>query len=334
MRKRLLSLCFLMPLLGHTATPSKLTYGEYSKAIERLGAVCVAKGVPAFNGLCMSQRYSESISTALTVALATHGFESFLAQCGLSAPQGWAAAKNGAFNIADVKTFYGEMAPQTEALDVYSRYTNECKSGSENEAELTKDVQWFVHMAAKYSDEGRAQAAQAEREQRLRQSLAEKAQWETDPWFVGAFSGGVALDNGALKWSLKCAMGEACDLTVSSPGAPPQTLPMRVPIRREIAIPNNNLRATRETVRERPELYQDAREGSMLEPLRGLLNSDARFHRCVDIGAESDLALCALTTDPRASTSLVLLWGTMKGACGDSPFCAYYYQVLGREKGG
>lgn len=331
MRKRLLSLCFLLPLVGHSATPSKLNYGEYSNEIDRLGAVCVAKNMPKFNGLCMSQSYGDASSTALTVSLAVHRFESFLVRCGLSAPQGWTAAKNGAFKIADVKMFYQEMAPQTEALDIYSRYFIECKSTTENEAVLTKDLQWFAHMTAKHSDEGREQAAQAEKEERRQQNLAEKAQWETDPWFVGTFSGSFVLDSGTGHWSLKCAMGEECVLAMNSPGSPPQTLPMRVPIRREIAIPNNNLRGTRETVRERPDLYQDPREGPMLVPLRGLLSSQASFQRCVDIATESDMALCSLTTDPRAKKSLLLLWGTMKSSCGDSPFCAYYYQVLERE---
>ena len=331
MRKRLLALSVLLPLAGHGAAPAKLGYAAYSQEMDRLAAACETTNQSTFNGMCMSRPFGDATRTALNVAQELHRFEAFLVRCELPEPNGWAVAKTGAFKIADVQAFYGEMAPQTEAREVYSRYSNDCKSASENQAEANRRLQWLAQMTGKHTVEGREKAAQADRQARLQRSLAEKAQWETDPWFVGAYSGSFPLEKGTGSWALRCAMGEACVLTMTNPGAAAQTIPMRVPIRRETAIPNNNLMGTREAVRQRPELYQDPQEGPLLVPLRSLLASQARFERCVDIGDEADLALCSLTTDPRAAKSLVLLLGTMKGSCGDSPFCAYFYQVMTRE---
>ena len=149
---------------------------------------------------------------------------------------GWAAEKTGAFKIADVQTFYGEVAPQTEARELCSRYSNECKGAPENQAEVTRRFQCLAQMTGKHSVEGGEKAAQAERQTRLQRSLAEKAQWETDPWFVGAYSGSFPLEKGTGSWALRCAMGEECLLTMTNPGATAQTIPMRVPERRWAAI--------------------------------------------------------------------------------------------------
>lgn len=333
MRRLLLALCFLLPFSTYSAAPVKLNYREYSSELQRLAAECVAKNMPHFNGMCLSQKYDELTRTELSVSLEAHRFELYLGRCEHSDFPNWKAAQNYAFKIAKVKMFYEEMAPQSVALDIYSRYSNDCKTTAENDIEVGKRLQWFVEMAAKYSDEAKEKAVKTQREKRSQQSLAEMTLRESDPWFAGKFSGALPLENGTGSWSLKCVMGEECALIMNSPNSPPQTIPMRVPIRREIVIPNNNLRGTREKVHERPELYEDKREGPMLVPLRNLLASQVSFERCVDIAANVDIALCSLTTDPQASKSLVLLLGTMKGSCGNSPFCAYYYQILGREKG-
>lgn len=331
MRILLLALCFLFPASTYSAAAAKLSFGEYSSEVKRLAAECLAKNLSHLSGLCISQKYDELTATALSVALALHRFNLYLGRCEHSDVPNWKATQNRTFNIAQVKTFYEEMASQTEALDIYSRYANICSTLAENDIEVAKRLRWFADMAARHSDDAKARAVQAQMEHRKLQSLAEVGLRELDPWFVGKFSGYFPSKNGTGRWSLKCAMGEECLLTMSAPNSLPQSIPMRVPIRREVIIPNNNLGGAREAVRERPELYEDKTEGPMLVPLRDLLSSRSTFERCVDIATGGDVSLCSLTTDPRASKSLVLLIGTMKGSCGNSPFCAYYFQVLIRE---
>lgn len=326
-----LGLLFSFPV--RSDVPAKLDQKEYNSELQKMAAACAARNMPHLNGLCLSQKPDGAARTAITVALEMHRFELYLKRCEHSAAPDGKALQNQVFKIADVRMFYEEMALQREALDFYSRNANNCKTNADNDVEVTRRLQWFGYMVGKYSEEAKEQAAAVQREKRRQQSLIEMPLRETDPWFVGRFSAPFPVDGGTGNWSLKCVLGEECVLTIHKPNTAPQTVPMRVPIRREIVIPNNNLQLTRDRVRERPELYEDKREGPMLMELRDLLASEARFERCVNIAADGDIAVCSLTTDPRAAKSLVLLLGTMKGSCGNSPFCAYYYQMLGREKG-
>jgi hypothetical protein len=89
------------------------------------------------------------------------------------------------------------------------------------------------------------------------------------------------------------------------PDAPEAMIPMKLPVQRERKIPNNNLNGTRQVVREKPELYEDKKEGPLLEPLREILGAQTKFEQCVDIAAEVDMSLCSLSTDPKAAESLV-----------------------------
>jgi len=332
MRTLLLALVLFLPFSAYSAVPAKLTYKEYSSEVQKMAAECAAKSMPHFSGMCVTEKYGGSTATALTVSSEVHRFERYLERCENSHLFNGQAAQNYAFKIAKVKMFYEEMAIQTDALELNSRYSNDCKTVADNDAEIARRLRWFADMSAKYSDEATERAVQAQKDKQRQQSLAEIGLRETDPWFEGKFSGPFFVSSGAGKWSLKCTVGEACALTMTYPNSQPQTIQTRVPIRRETVIPNNNLRGTREVVRERPELYEDKLDGPMLVPLRDLLTSQAGFEHCVDIAFDADMALCSLTTDPRATNSLVMLVGTMKGSCGRSPFCAYYYQILVREK--
>ena len=163
------------------------------------------------------------------------------------------------------------------------------------------------------------------------QTPAENAAVETDPWFVGEFGGAMTLDPDGGRWSLKCDVGKPCALSIQQPAKPVQIISTKVAVRGEAVIPNNNLNGTRQAVRQQPALYEDKRYGGMLVSLRNLLDSQARFERCVEIAVGAEVSLCSISSDPRATSSIVLVIGTMNGQCGTGPFCAYYYQVLLRK---
>ena len=316
MRNLLLLLCIWLPVTTLSATPERLTDSEYRVAIEKLNSACAAKSKPSFVGFCLSQKHDELSKPAITAALVAHRFALFLGRCEHSGVVQMDAVLDQAFKIEKAKAFYDEMTPQREALAAHARSGNDCKASHVNDLEIGKRLQWLANAAGKQSGAVSPEASN---------------------WFVGEFVGEMRQGTVIDHWSLKCRLGEKCALAIKQgarPDAPDTMLPMKLPVQRETEIPNNNLNGTRQAVREKPELYQDKTEGPLLEPLLKILDSQAKFEQCVDIAAEVDMSLCSLSTDPKATESSVLIFGTMKGRCGSSPFCAYYYQILRRQKGG
>jgi hypothetical protein len=154
------------------------------------------------------------------------------------------------------------------------------------------------------------------------------------PWYVGEFHGSKSQDGKILpQMSVSCERDKPCAVYTKQAGASPKTTEILInkpPIKLGIDIPNNNLEITRRAVSDRPALYQDSNFGPLLTPLRSVLESQAKFAECVDLDDTEAFLLCSLSTDPKAIKSVMLLAITMNGACGNLPFCAYYFVPLER----
>ena len=157
-----------------------------------------------------------------------------------------------------------------------------------------------------------------------------------EPWFVGEFRGKKAETAADLQMSVICASNEACVVLATRLGGQPAPagIPIKAPPKSlDTAIPNNNWETTRDAAASKPAWYEHASFGPILAPLRSLLQSPARFAKCVDLDGTAYLALCSLSTDPEGTRSVVLLLSTMNGSCGSIPFCAYYFLPLERVSG-
>jgi hypothetical protein len=152
------------------------------------------------------------------------------------------------------------------------------------------------------------------------------------PWYAGEFHTSKQQDKTQPQMSVLCKLDEACAVYSNEAGDPrPVQIPIKKPpTRLDVRIPNNNLQLTRQAVSNRPALYEDRNFGSLLTPLRSVLESQAKFAECVDLDGTGSLALCSLSTDPKAVKSIMLLSITMNGTCGNLPFCAYYFIPLER----
>lgn len=97
-------------------------------------------------------------------------------------------------------------------------------------------------------------------------------------------------------------------------------------------IPNNNLEHTRDAVRADARLF-DGRDGLLLQALRPVLESRAKYRRCAGVHeAEGDWGmLCQLDGTAPGLPDLMLLLPTLNPTCRGQAFCAYYTLPLNRS---
>jgi hypothetical protein len=152
------------------------------------------------------------------------------------------------------------------------------------------------------------------------------------PWHHGSFAG--AFDQ--MRVALTCESPRKCEYTVSPADAAAK------PVLRQRAddvapgdakVPNNNLTHTRDAVRADPSLYTGS-EGPALAVLRPLLESQARYSRCVSDADGAWGPVCQLDTAAPHLPDAVLLVPTMNPTCNGRAFCAYYAVPLRRQAGG
>jgi hypothetical protein len=154
-------------------------------------------------------------------------------------------------------------------------------------------------------------------------------------WYVGTFSGQLIGSNERRLVTVTCPSPTVCEYSIGSQEAHARPA-TRVRSERietiDPTIPNNNLNHTRITVQSHPDLYR-GRDGQPLEALRPLLESTAKYERCVGASEfESTWGrLCKLDSEADTLPAALLLLPTMKPTCARQAFCAYYVIPLRRN---
>lgn len=151
MKKLILALCLSFPIFAYPAEPQRINFNEYNKKIEGMASECTSKGMPHFNGFCLSQKYDDSTERSITVAVQVASFEYFYKKCEHSDFPNVNDLLTRALNLEEAKKFFEEMKPQKEALETYSNYFNYCKTKDENNLAVSNKLKWFEYMVNKYS---------------------------------------------------------------------------------------------------------------------------------------------------------------------------------------
>lgn len=166
--------------------------------------------------------------------------------------------------------------------------------------------------------------------------LAPLASHAGDAWSHGLFQGKMVTDTDEMSWTLSCETKSPCKLSVTQivPRAmEPQFLETKASVPASVSIPNSSLDHARRVLLDHPNALEDPSEGPLLRAIQPQLASGTSFTSCIDIGADTQLLVCAMSGDARGSKSVMLLVGTMKPSCGQQAFCAFYFQPLTRVKG-
>ena len=155
------------------------------------------------------------------------------------------------------------------------------------------------------------------------------------PWHVATFSAEITLDGAPVRVTVNCESPKVCQYIIRpvATDTPPLWRNRTEGIEPvDALIPNNNLEHTRDAVRADAALYGEARDGPLLQALRPVLESKARYRHCVGLPERDGLwgQLCQLDTQALALPAAVLLLPTMNPTCGGA-FCAYYAIPLQRQ---
>ena len=166
---------------------------------------------------------------------------------------------------------------------------------------------------------------------------AAPASAQAPPWHVGSFSAEVSLDGERTLVSVRCESPQVCEAVLQTVGTTPSRA-ARLKAEHieptDPTVPNNNLDHTREAVRANPKLYDAPEEGPLLQALRPLLDSQARFSRCVSVSPLNGEwpVLCQVDGAAAKLPDAVLLLHSMIPSCGAGPFCAYYPLPLQKQR--
>ncbi|HEY8878893.1 MAG TPA: hypothetical protein VIN03_15095 [Roseateles sp.] len=157
--------------------------------------------------------------------------------------------------------------------------------------------------------------------------------WADAAWYLGRFSRELTLDGEPVRITVNCDSPEVCGysfeaVTTRRPAASKRAENIQ-PM--DVLIPNNNLDFTREAVLADAQLY-GGREGPLLLALRPVLESRAKYRRCVGVPEDQEPwgLLCQLDSSGQGLPELMLLLPTMNPTCRGQAFCAYYALPLNR----
>ena len=154
-------------------------------------------------------------------------------------------------------------------------------------------------------------------------------------WYVGHFTASYADARSTSNFSIVCSAAPDCETTIEEL-TPRRTSPQRILTksapRVSADILNNNLQAVRTAVAANPKLYDDANDGPLARRLRPVIESGGKFTECLGIAPDRGDSIALCTHAHGKEQVVVLLFSTMKGACADSAFCAYYLMPLARQK--
>ena len=152
MKKLILALCLLYPIVSYSAEAQRINFNEYKNKSDSLAVECKSKGMSTFSGFCLSQQYDKQTTTSITVALQLISYEKFYSKCEHTDFSNRNELLIQSLNIEAAKMFYEEMKPQKEAIENYSDYFDVCKSKEENSLAVSSKLKWFEYMIDKSSN--------------------------------------------------------------------------------------------------------------------------------------------------------------------------------------
>ena len=162
-RNALCLAAFFFPAIPHAATIGKLDYKEYSDKVNVLNTVCKDQGKSGFSGFCLTRPYgsvtlSDTGQTSITLGLQIASFERFYGTCEHSViPTSDLLARAKA--VLEAQKYFEEIKPQEEALLNYTGRFYFCSSKIENDAAISKRLEWFEYMVQKYSAPGKPRSS-------------------------------------------------------------------------------------------------------------------------------------------------------------------------------
>jgi hypothetical protein len=154
------------------------------------------------------------------------------------------------------------------------------------------------------------------------------------PWFIGHFDGSYADARSTSGFSVTCSAVPDCETTITE-ATPRKTAPQRINAKNAQRVNvdslNTQLQAVRAAVAANPKLYDHANDGALLRRMRPVLESGGKFTECLGVAPDGgdSIALCQHSSGSQQTP--VLLFSTMKPACADGAFCAYYLLPLTRQ---
>lgn len=156
---------------------------------------------------------------------------------------------------------------------------------------------------------------------------------QAQSWHLGEFQGTLTEEAATVHWSVSCKRGQKCAVVAketAAPGAQSTSRAAAAPVGVDPAVANETLEAARRAVAARPDWYKDMELGPMLLAVRDLLETRVRFSECLQLDT---FQLCTLTSDPRGTKSVALLYATMSPSCtAAQPFCNHALQPLARVR--
>lgn len=155
---------FFIPAGSHAATIGKVDFKAYSDKVNILNAVCKEQGKSGFSGFCLTRAYGPTKledtggQTSIGLALEIASLERFYSSCEHSVvPASDLLAKAKA--IFEAQKYFEEIKPQEEALQNYTGQFYFCGGKNENDATISKRLEWLEYMSQKYSAPGKPRSS-------------------------------------------------------------------------------------------------------------------------------------------------------------------------------
>jgi hypothetical protein len=154
---------------------------------------------------------------------------------------------------------------------------------------------------------------------------------KSEPWYLGTFTGEMPDAGGKNLIKVTCTSEATCEVHFLNPTAKsPEIAKTTTSKAIGIELQNNNLLSGREILKTDPAQYQNRHEGALLTQLKPIFESTAKFTDCKSIG--DMLSFCLLSGGEIRKPIPILAMITMKGSCGKSAFCAYYFMPLAKDQ--
>jgi hypothetical protein len=154
-------------------------------------------------------------------------------------------------------------------------------------------------------------------------------------WFEGNFKARIFDESGATNITASCDAKGSCNLLLVQEAYKDYAEKLSEPVKNGygVELPNNNLEFTRRVAKANPDQYSSKRFGSLLTPIRSLIESDRKFTDCLDLkkAQAGSMLLCAISGKSVANEGPMLLMTTMNPTCMNQVFCAYFFIPLTRE---
>jgi hypothetical protein len=154
--RTVLCLVTLLSGLSFADTTEKIDFKTYTEKVATLNAACKNRGSHGFSGFCLTREYgrvtyNDPNQTSITLGLQIASLERFYSTCEHADFSSAGVLLAKAKTVLEAQKYFDEIKTQEEGLNNYQGRFHPCGSKGENDAAISKEMQWFEYMIQKYA---------------------------------------------------------------------------------------------------------------------------------------------------------------------------------------